>query len=173
MVRVWCMTQDTQSQCSVTTGRDRVEREVGGGFRREGTHNTYGQFMLMYHIKPSHYCNYSSIKIKKTSNNIIKCGRPLTYSEDGQEPVVITKPLYCHHFSEHKLEKRPRLTFSSWLSCECKTPDVHHCWFRESGKLSWDCTLMSVTYQLFCTSNWKQKVIWWRPLVHLMQITNY
>ena len=33
-----CMKQGTQSQCSGTTQRDRVEREVGGGFRIRGTH---------------------------------------------------------------------------------------------------------------------------------------
>lgn len=49
---------DTQSWRSVTTGRIGW-KEVGGGFRREGTHvYLYGQFMLMYHIKPSYYCNY-------------------------------------------------------------------------------------------------------------------
>ena len=32
------MTQGTQSQCSVTTWRGGMGREVGGEFMREGTH---------------------------------------------------------------------------------------------------------------------------------------
>ena len=30
-VQVWCLKQGTQSQCTGTTQRDRVGREVGGG----------------------------------------------------------------------------------------------------------------------------------------------
>ena len=37
-VGVQCITQGAQSQCSVTTWRGGMEREVGEGFRREGTY---------------------------------------------------------------------------------------------------------------------------------------
>ena len=47
-MQVQCMKQDTQSWCSGTTQRDRVRREVGGGFRMGGHMYTHGRFMSMY-----------------------------------------------------------------------------------------------------------------------------
>lgn len=38
----------TQSWCSVTSWRDRVGKEVGGGFRWKGHMYNCGQFILMY-----------------------------------------------------------------------------------------------------------------------------
>ena len=43
-----CMKQGTQSQCSGTTQRDGVGRDVGGGFRMRGHMYTCDWFMLMY-----------------------------------------------------------------------------------------------------------------------------
>ena len=57
------MKQDTQSRCSGTTHGDRVEREVGEGFRMGGTH----VYLWLIHVdvwqKPSQYCKYPPIKI--------------------------------------------------------------------------------------------------------------
>ena len=56
------MTQGTQSPWSVTTWRDRVGREVGGGFRMEGTHICLRPIHVDTQQKPSQYCNYPPIK---------------------------------------------------------------------------------------------------------------
>ena len=47
-VRVCWMMQGTQSQSSVTAWRERVGREVAGGFRMGEHMYTYGRFILMY-----------------------------------------------------------------------------------------------------------------------------
>jgi len=54
------------SLCNERSRRDRVRREVGRGFRIEGTH----AYLWLIHVdlwqKPSQYCkNYPSIKINK------------------------------------------------------------------------------------------------------------
>ena len=49
-VQVRCMKQGTQSQCSGTTQRDRVGREVGGGFKVEGEH-MYGTRVYLWPIQ--------------------------------------------------------------------------------------------------------------------------
>jgi len=58
------MKQGTQSQCSGTTQRDRIGREVGEGFRIRGD-----MYLWLIHVdvwqKPSPYCNYRPIKISK------------------------------------------------------------------------------------------------------------
>ena len=59
------MTQGTQSRCSVTTWRDGVGREVGGGLISEGTHVCLWPIHVDVWQKPSQYCNYLPIKIKE------------------------------------------------------------------------------------------------------------
>ena len=58
--------QGAQSQCSVTTWRDGVGKEVGGRFRREGTHVCLWLIHSDVKQKPPQYSNYPPIKI----NNI-------------------------------------------------------------------------------------------------------
>ena len=55
----------SQSQCSVTTCRDGVGTEVGGGFRIEGTHVCLWPIHIDVWQKLSQYCNYPPIKKKK------------------------------------------------------------------------------------------------------------
>jgi len=59
------MKQGTQSQCSGTTEKDRVMRDVGGGFRIGGHVYTCAQFMLMYGKNHHNIVNYPPIKINK------------------------------------------------------------------------------------------------------------
>ena len=54
----------TQSQCSGTTQRERVGREVGVGFRIGGTH----VYLWLIHVdvcqKPSQYCKVIIFQLK-------------------------------------------------------------------------------------------------------------
>ena len=62
------MKQSTQSQCSGTTQTDGVGREVGGGFRMEGTH----VYLLLIHFdvkqKPSQHCKAIILQLKLIKN---------------------------------------------------------------------------------------------------------
>ena len=62
-MQVRCIKQGTQSQCSGTTQRDGVGREVGGGFRMGGH-----IYMWLIHVevwqKPPQYCKVISLQLK-------------------------------------------------------------------------------------------------------------
>ena len=64
-MRVPCMKQGTQSQCSGTSQRDGMGREVAGIEGRRVHLYTYGKFRLTYGKKPTQYCNFPPIKINK------------------------------------------------------------------------------------------------------------
>ena len=49
------MMQGTQGWCPVTTWRDEVGREVGGGFRREGPHVCLWPIHVDVWQRPLHY----------------------------------------------------------------------------------------------------------------------
>ena len=66
------MTQGTQSWYSVTTWRDEVGREVGGGFWRKGTHVCPWLIHVDVWQRPSQYCNYPPIKINKVFKDTCK-----------------------------------------------------------------------------------------------------
>ena len=55
--------REPQSRCSVTTWKDSVGRDVGEGFRREGTYACPWPIHVDVWQRPSQYCNYASIKI--------------------------------------------------------------------------------------------------------------
>ena len=61
-MQVWCMTQGTQSWCSVTTWRDRVGRKMGGGVQDGGDTQILMANSYWCMTKPSQYCNYPLIK---------------------------------------------------------------------------------------------------------------
>ena len=59
------MTQGTQSQCSVTTWRDRVWKEVGRGFRMKGTHVYLWLIYIDVWQKTSRYCKVVILQLKQ------------------------------------------------------------------------------------------------------------
>jgi len=58
------MKQGTQSQGSGITQRDRVRREVGGGFRMQGTLVYLWPIHADVWQKPSQYCQVIILKLK-------------------------------------------------------------------------------------------------------------
>ena len=63
-VRIRCLVQGTQSRCSVTTWRDGVGWEFGGGFRREGTQVYLWPIHVAIWQKPSQYCKIIILQLK-------------------------------------------------------------------------------------------------------------
>ena len=59
-----CMMQGNQSPCSVTTWRDGVGREVGGGLRREGTRICLWPIHVDVWQKPSQYYKVIILQLK-------------------------------------------------------------------------------------------------------------
>lgn len=103
----------------------------------------------------------------------------LTYWWDVRNPTVIANPPYSYHFSEHEFEEKIQANISLWLSYGFKNPEVYHCWFRESRKLSWYCIIFGTALILtkyhkpLCSSNQKWKSIWHRLFINLIEVTNY
>ena len=78
------MKQGTQSQCSVTAWRARVEREAGGEFRTEGAHVYLWLILVKVWQKPSQYGNYPPIKINfKKEGNKYNQHRDFTNISEG------------------------------------------------------------------------------------------
>ena len=63
-VRICCVTRGAQTQCSVTTERGRMRREVGGKFKREGTYVYLRLIHLDVWQKSTQYCKAIVFQLK-------------------------------------------------------------------------------------------------------------
>ena len=88
--QVQCMKQGTQSQCTGTTQRDGMGREVGGGFRK-GPHVHLGLIHVNVWQKLPQYCKVISLQInwfflKKSRKNFLVLKSMETYCENIRSP---------------------------------------------------------------------------------------
>lgn len=99
------------------------------------THSTYlfsHSLLLFYFNLPFRQ------QMKNKFKKIIwpKCGKLLHIHKMEKSQLWLQSLFILTVFQITNLRKA-QADISSWLSYGHKTPNVHHCWFRESRKLSW------------------------------------